>query len=449
MGGSSECEFYVRDCDKQLEYPCILISNTCLKFDFAKSYENINLDGSNVSHNYSMDILPLNIEVAIKIYVNDISHEQIITEKIQELYSGGLQINVSDGVNENECVPLKVVVQSGDYETTTITSEDNKFVKEIIIPFCNTCIPYAVKEYDVEEIPKNRMLLVTMMKRKMFYEECIKKIEVALNELKWYYNDLVHSTAGFVKFKKKESIIDTAFHSAFSTLGHAVGDVFKSKDYKKLREDFIEKRPIDKTLFDSVMKYTTCIYPLYEKTMQGWSYEQLKEDLEKYQECIKERKEQVIQDIGLPDKFEKLPPSLGTPKSEIEFLSEYMLVNPKRTIKQAIVRREEQLYQKALEEQRELERRREENLARQEAGLEEPSSGPGFLSRTLSTATGVALGNKMSGGGHKEKKSYYSSGPRRDLMGSASCVYGKKDSHGIARSCPSCPVHRQCSRYHL
>jgi len=115
----------------------------------------------------------------------------------------------------------------------------------------------------------------------------------------------------------------------------------------------------------------------------------------------------------------------------------------------AVERYKEFKKQEAIREAIENERKRAINEARREAGLDEPSSGPGFLSRTLSTAAGVALGNRMSGGGHREKKSYYSSGPKRDLMGSASCVYGKKDSHGLTRYCPSCPVHSQCSRYHF
>ena len=64
--------------------------------------------------------------------------------------------------------------------------------------------------------------------------------------------------------------------------------------------------------------------------------------------------------------------------------------------------------------------------------------GSSFLGDVLKTATGVALGNKISGN---------SNNGRKDFMGSAGCQIGKKDDHGFTETCNwTCPLWHNCSR---
>lgn len=98
-------------------------------------------------------------------------------------------------------------------------------------------------------------------------------------------------------------------------------------------------------------------------------------------------------------------------------------------------------YFEKVEEERELENlraqmRREENEERRAMGIEEEpsSSGSGFLSNMLSTAAGVAIGNKMSGvGSNKPKKTFY----KYYYICSSSCPYSSYSTN--SRRCTKEP----------
>ena len=81
----------------------------------------------------------------------------------------------------------------------------------------------------------------------------------------------------------------------------------------------------------------------------------------------------------------------------------------------------------------------EERAARRE---EEYYNGGGssFLGDIFKTATGVAVGNKVS------NKKNDGSG-RQNLFGTSLCKYGKKDKYGLSIYCGTrCPVSRECTQ---
>ena len=95
------------------------------------------------------------------------------------------------------------------------------------------------------------------------------------------------------------------------------------------------------------------------------------------------------------------------------------------------------------EEQARDEQRRREELERQQSGYYDSSSSGGFLSSVLSTAAGVAIGNRASQRKQSKKQS---------LWGTAMCPWGQKakkyDSSApdfmTIRCNISCPMYTQC-----
>lgn len=242
--------------------------------------------------------------------------------------------------------------------------------------------------------------------------------------------------------------------SFFGSMLDAIGSAFESVEYKQLKECFKYGRPVDRNLFDTALSKITNVYPLlYDKMAQGWSPEQIHEDLNKYADLINKKWNAICKDVFtiacLPIFHQLNMSGDGNQPTEqihkgLVFYIQKMADDPYCTLANAMEAYSEQL---RIEEEERIERNRQnqETLEEWSESFRERrqnSSSGGFLSNMLSTAGGVALGNKMSNS--RGKKS-----GKLDLYGTARCPYGKKDDGGWTIACDlRCPFHRDCIGRH-
>ena len=128
------------------------------------------------------------------------------------------------------------------------------------------------------------------------------------------------------------------------------------------------------------------------------------------------------------------------------------MMNESDTDVQAIIRK---YNEKLAQEEEERKRREEEARLRREAQAngeyyddedDGEDLGTSFLKGVAGIAIGTALGNKFSGNTGRNKTSSSRRG-KKDLMGSGSCPYGKKDKDGWTIHCGmQCPIHHYCTR---
>ena len=92
------------------------------------------------------------------------------------------------------------------------------------------------------------------------------------------------------------------------------------------------------------------------------------------------------------------------------------------------------------EERIERERRTQETLeAWSESFRERRSSSGGFFGNMMSTAGGVALGNKMSGNGSRRDG-------KKDLFGTSVCQRCNSRDVFKQTSCSGCPAAKRCTK---
>jgi hypothetical protein len=194
--------------------------------------------------------------------------------------------------------------------------------------------------------------------------------------------------------------------------------LFDTDEYKKVRNLYNSNMPISKELFDSAFKCIVTVYPdLYQKFMSGCPYEQINNDLNGLKIYCNSRINLLLNALNIPKTFrETLELDGWTGKNASE--SKEISVRTEEAIKFIIEKMDdpycvlENLYdeykQKVKKEiEEEAERRRiaqEEREAMREEEYYEGGGGSSFLGDIFKTATGVAIGNKMSHGRSRSKK---------------------------------------------
>lgn len=402
--------------------PCIGVKTSC-QFTFSnQKYTNINKDGQSLEYSYSINSLPIIYSCEIEILGTDSKETTDIKNALYTIYKNEKIITVPDLKSSDEYNVLKLKMHS--FEISKDTTSDEKSPININVPFFSQCYVYHIYDVEKDELTDNHELQLDLVKQAGYFELCSWKMGVAIKKLENDYKNLITPPTGF---------LSKTFRGAF-----------RSEDFKRLQLMFDYHRQIDKNLFHSVLKDITDVYPLWDKMCRGWSIEQIKTDMEKYLTYFNKRAQKLRALLGIPATYE----NYKQPDSPVcTYITNYMSESSIYLIDDAISAYLEYL-QKQQEQRDEAARRRAEEarqrrLEQEESGYYDQPSGGGFLSSKLSTAGGVAIGNRASDRKQSKKQS---------LWGTAMCPWGQKakkyDSSApdfMTISCNiGCPMYTQC-----
>ena len=437
-GGSTYTEWYRLEGTCALEYPNILV-HTLSNFTFEnKTYTNVTASGEPVTHRYALNALPIQYGVRMEIMAKSREAVEEMSNRLYQLYGDEVTVRLADPVWDGELISIKL-----EYDTnqpsdakTTIDRKDGSTVYHAFAATKRYPSVYHPIRYAFTDLVDNQRLQVRLLQQAEFLIICDSKIrDIAMPKLDGQYKPLLNMSQR---------------RSLFGSLSDAVGSVFDSEDYKKLKACFKNRMPIDRNLFDRALIDITNVYPLYDKMMQGWTVDQIRDDMKRYSDYFNREWNEICNNLAAaacPLIFPQLGMSDNTnlPTMRIRkgliFYIEKMANNPYCSLSEAKSAYDNQLEQERREEEQrqlEAEEERQRRLEQKESGqYGQPSSG-GFFRSMLSTAGGVALGNKLSD--NRSGKD-----GKKDLFGTGACPYGKKDEHGWSIRCDMrCPFNSNC-----
>lgn len=412
-GGSTEAEFYTKYYSHSLEFPCVLVSIGHLEFKLTTNYQSINKEGTEHSHNYRTNLYPLCINCGLRMFTEDKKQGEELAFKLQEMYIASEKILVPDIIYDNEYIPISLVTEQGKINVHQVTMETGKILYRYYCSLCQMEVPYLAKKYDKDVVSNNKIIQALMLKQADYMDECVKKLDSVLKLCNSKYKELLSATSDIITINKKKSLFGTVVSSYVGTIYNVVDktidNVFKAEEFVELKKAFAEKKPIDKTKFDSVFKEITEIYPLYEKMIQGWSHEKVKEDLERYKELFLKNKDELCERLDLPKTYKSVTGVI--PKNDLKILGNMMYTHSDITLSEAIQIQEERHIEDIEERERIRQERaeRERIMREQNAMMEdycsyEPQSSSGSI---LKTAAGVAIGNSISNRAHNKRQKEY------------------------------------------
>lgn len=359
-------------------------------------------------HHDFVNTLPYEYGITAYIYYNEDTEEKakIIEKKLRSEYASEVQIWIDIPDRSGRKSAVKLCVDT----TNNVKSLFGTFFKSIAIKFTPNYSVYFWQGYKRENIADNPKQQFALLQATEFALLTHRKI--TNDAIRWF-----------------ESI----YHAAFITHETVMMYMF-DKSYKEVVKRSKRGKPIDRTLFETAFKDIVQVYPhLYDYYIQGKSYEEIDRDLKRRAEILDQRYAQLCKDLQLPDKINGNYGVIFNREwsKDLQLLIKKM-DNTDTPLDKAIQKCLEELEKERLEEIQE-----EEEWAEIEA-LFRPNNTSSSSGGILKTAAGVALGNKLSGVGSSNKK--------RDFMGSAGCMYGKKKDGWIVHCDMSCPLYIECSR---
>lgn len=437
FGGSTYLEWYrLKELD-ELAFPNILV-NTNSNFTFAyKKYTNISTDDVEVAHDFTQNALPIDFGISIVVNALDRYESKKIAEKIIPLYANEITISIPDPIFNNELCPIKLLIDPD----SSISTEKNVDSSKTTIVFKKHLSVYYPIDYSLFDVSDNQCLQFRLLQQAEFLLLCDSSLRKALKDIDLYYKPL---------FKQNEK---KSFWGTFkSVVGDAVGSVVYSQEYNQLKMCFKNGTPIDKALFDKALKDITDFYPyLYEKMVQGWSIEQIQNDLNRYISFFNERWNSICNNLAAGACM-KIFPQLGmsgnknqpleTIRQGLAFYMEKMVNDPYCTLSDV-----QRLYAEHLQAKKEEEERLQQVAdevwdSMKEARRERQSGGDssaGFLGNMFSTAGGVAIGNKMSGNNNRKDG-------KKDLFGTYVCKRCNPKGSDNRFTCIGCPAIDRCTQ---
>lgn len=256
------------------------------------------------------------------------------------------------------------------------------------------------------DISNNYRLQINLLRQAVFYGECSVKLSEAVKQLDIDYKNLVSGRTSFLGF-------------------------LNSNEFKTLKNCYDNRMPLDRNLFDSVFKKIVCIYPnLYDKTVQGWSYEQVKADIQKYADLFDQKFVELYTLLGVPESFPRETTELPYSFVNLRTYANLMKDDPKLSLSEAMKIQEENIRESRkwkAEEQAAQYQQSESFGGYQQGGS---SGGHGLLSSLAHR--GIENANIRRNAGKVGK---------RDLIGQAGCA---KTYSG---DCSTCNIRHGCSRY--
>jgi hypothetical protein len=388
-GGSTFSEWYRLFHDNKITYPNVLVFDG-LQYNLSfKSFENEDFNSSIVSHNYNTSALPVAYWFEVRIFTGNQEQVNSIEKQIINAYSNEKKITIPDFNFENENTRLLLQIDK-DVE---IERKQFGILYRTRIRFKKHNSVYYVRQVNADECIDNQRFQLRVLQQVQYFMLKHSQVVTAIYHLEKNYKALIERKRSFL-------------------------GLFDTDEYKKVRNLYNSNMPISKELFDSAFKCIVTVYPdLYQKFMSGCPYEQINNDLNGLKIYCNSRINLLLNALNIPKTFrETLELDGWTGKNASE--SKEISVRTEEAIKFIIEKMDdpycvlENLYdeykQKVKKEiEEEAERRRiaqEEREAMREEEYYEGGGGSSFLGDIFKTATGVAIGNKMSHGRSRSKK---------------------------------------------
>lgn len=416
FGGSSFTQFLIEREKSTFKYPCIVIhSNVSFSFSY-KTYTNTADDGTLITHTYTPDALPIEYNIKVEVYAREKETVKTIEKDILEIYSN-TQLSVKDYKYTNELNKLHLAVES-NLKYDMKTEINNEYIPSTYIKFKTFQSVYYTTEYCLSDVENNQRLQARLFQLANFYCEC---------ECRMLYSDLKPYKALFAQKSNSGKTLFSKISNGLSNIGNGILTAVQSDEYRELKDKIQNREPIDKTLFDKALIITS-IYPnLYDKMVQGWSYEQIEEDMKKYASCFNAKWNKICNLLTTlcPELLTQLEMSGNknefsySIRSGLEYYYNKMIDSPELSISEC-----KKLYDEQLRIEKE----------RMDAAFD------AFFSS-------IHEGVKDSLSDSSRRRKSHSKNEKPDLMGSAGCMYNRRDSSGFKVSCNiSCPLFWQCKR---
>ena len=426
-GGSTFSEWHIRNELNELDYPNILVKDI-VNFSFDhQTYRTEDTDGNFIDRPFSTEILPINYGIQIEIHTKSKTQLAEIKQRIKDWYTEPQTTAVTLLSHEGEQFHVGIW-----YKCDADTNTDNmakalglRFTADGIFSDRRTADTTATKDtysetlhfYEYEsvcfanepnrlDISNNYRLQINLLRQAVFYGECSVKLSEAVKQLDIDYKNLVSGRTSFLGF-------------------------LNSNEFKTLKNCYDNRMPLDRNLFDSVFKKIVCIYPnLYDKTVQGWSYEQVKADIQKYADLFDQKFVELYTLLGVPTSFPRETTELPYSFVNLRTYANLMKDDPKLSLSEAMKIQEENIRESRkwkAEEQAAQYQQSESFGGYQQGGS---SGGHGLLSSLAHR--GIENANIRRNAGNVGK---------RDLIGQAGCAktYGG--------DCSTCNIRHGCSRY--
>ncbi len=419
-GGSSYLEVYRLLERNALPFPNVIV---CASPDYfldydCKKYINTDENGNSVEHDYTEKALP--IFYAIKIVIQSLSESEadIIAEQLKKMYEAEICISVPDPVITGEFRPVRVQFDTAKQVSSKTQNRPcygDYYQRELTFKRFHSVYYHDLPSS--EDIQDNQVLQLHMLKQAEFMMLVETTIRDTLSRLKNKYKPLFDGS-----LYQPKSFFGSAFDKVFSFLD--------SEEYKRLKMNIKNRVPFDKALFDAALRDIVNIYPsLYDKTMQGMSYEQISADLSGYADYFNKNWNNYCKNVAFCSGNLRWINLIGMTGSEnkpsdtiqkgLRYFINEMRANPYATITDLIPKYKDELA---------YEREREEEQERYAQDNSSASHG------MLSTLAHRAYENSnIKGNAGKVGK--------RDLIGQAGCA---KNYGG---NCSNCNIRSGCSRY--
>lgn len=428
FGGSTLMEWYKYD-SADVPLPALVIDADSNYTFEKKVFNNCDAEGNQKVYYFNANAMPIYYSVLPKIFAEKEDELNTIEKKIRDAFTEEKVIKVPDYYLQGEFNQLKLKIDSSIAPTNQSIANhtDNgiKIYNQRNIKFLRPENVYPYKKVSVEDVEFNQRLQFRLVQQLQFVTLMHSFLtDRATKELNYTYKNM---------FSQK---------STLGSLWSSYEGLFKSAEYREVSNCIKNRQPINREKFDKVFEKITSVYPyLYDRTMQGWSIEQIKEEILKAAKPYQERIDELVGLLNIPKTLRTKRGNEYSAKDNAALTSYiHSMVNDVfKTTDLAIADYRKQLNE--TEDKKEAERRARAEAAQYEQSYSHESSGGGILE----TAIGTAIGT------HGIKKELHKANKRAtglpDLIGSAGCARGKKINGFTVNGCDMrCPLYRECSR---
>lgn len=417
-GGSTLCDYLKKVLLEEIHYPTIVVWDIANFSLDLKQYLTLDSNRTEITHKYSKEILPLIYGVNFTLLTSDKQQEEKLKTFIEQNYYKEKIIDIPDLTSSEEIFPLHI---SCHYKKTVVkneflSSKKCNYIQTLYEGKQYPCV-YHLKPYSHDDLTDNQRLQFRIVQQAEFMLYCRN---LGFQALKQFDKDYINLS------QKQNSVVKSLLNT-----------VFTSAEYKRLKEAFNYGKPIERNLFESVLKNIVSFYPcLYDKMIQGYSIEQIRTEINDYKIYFESKHNYLCDLLNIPQSYSN--DLHGGPRhfKALQFYAQQMIANPACTIDIAI----KNYIQQCDKEKTELAARNRAYLEErtQEQGYN--SSSGGFLSNMLSTAGGVAMGNKISSTGQRNNN-------KKDLFGTSACQRCHSNTREIKKyTCTGCPAESRCTK---
>ena len=288
-GGSNYMEYFdERDNGSDVKLPAVIVSQTCnFRSEDDCSYTFIDTNGHTVKKYYGQDAFRMVIDViSIKIQgeteenvkqIKDLlikRYERPLPIGVQDTAGGLLTCNVKNGDGksfqerdfENHSIVLKTLAKTA-ISTFSDVDDQNEFKKEVLPQIKSTTSKSLNREYCEEQIYLAPIIAVYHPDYKL-NKNLVKSnqaMQTMTLKLAYECNDL------FEKYEKLK------FFNDYESFLNGKRVFLSSKQYKRLLNDKLNKKPIDRDLFEEVFSTIVFYRPqLFDDYIQNTPIAELK-----------------------------------------------------------------------------------------------------------------------------------------------------------------------------